>query len=154
MEDSKRDAQTALDSVFKLRVSDCELHVCVASYMGHKETPVFQRLQLSTELKAEFGDVVTKFLDKWREEHEEQQLPLWPHQDGTTPEPYEFEYLDLEGQEQIKEQIEGLAGPSLAFLCSQPMMKSFQAYAFMPSRSFRELVLLFISFASTPPKKN
>ncbi len=135
MDGSEREWLAVLDNILKLEVSDCDLYVCVASYMGDEKTPVFQRLQLSTELMAEFGAVVTKFLKQWRKEHEEQQLMLWPHQDGTTPEPYEFEYLDLDSHDQIKKQIEGLAGAdSLAFLCSLPMMKSFQASAFTSSR--------------------
>ena len=115
MDDSERESLIALDNVLNLEVSDCDVFVCVASYVANEKAPVFQRLQVSAELTTEFRAVVEKFLKQRRKENEEQQLVLWPHLDGTTPGRFnQFEHLDLDVHDQIRAQIEGLAVPAIS----------------------------------------
>jgi len=107
----EQDSNAVFDQLLKLDVTRCAVHVCVASCIGDDDIPEFQRLQLATELTAEFRNVIVGAFQRWRKEKEAYQLVLWPHLDGTRPEPHEFEYLDLDMHDSIRVQLEGLARP-------------------------------------------
>lgn len=107
----ERESHAVLDSVLRLDVGKCAVHVCVASFVTDGDTPVFQQVPLTDDLTNEFRAVISGALERWRTEKEEEQLVLWPHLEESRPESYEFEHLDLDTHEEIKAQLEGLGGP-------------------------------------------
>lgn len=113
MDDSARTVQSAFHGVLRLDVRKCEVYVCIASFKTDEKVPIFQRLQLASGLTDEFRAVVARCLKLWGAEDETQQPVLWPHLDGTSPDAFEFEHLDLMQHDQIRAQVEGLAVPAI-----------------------------------------
>lgn len=113
MDDSEYIAQAAFRDVLSLDVRECKVYVFIASFTTDEKVPVFQRLQLASGLTDEFRAVVAGCLKLWGAEDETQQPVLWPHLDGTRPDAFEFEHLDLAQHDQIRAQVKGLAVPAI-----------------------------------------
>lgn len=114
------ESDVILDSLLQMDVNRADVHVCVASYVGDDNIPIFQRLPLSEKLTASFRAVIAKSMQKWRKERREYQLVLWPHLDGTIPASHEFEYLDLKTHNSIQKQLEALRQPIIGFPLFDP----------------------------------
>lgn len=119
----ERESHRVLQDLLKLDVSRCKVQICIASYVADDDEPIIQQIPLTSELAAEFRSVVSDALQTWRKQRQEYQLVLWPHLDGSRPESYEFEYLDLDTHDSIRKQVEALVRPGQAQI-SLPTFKA------------------------------
>ena len=144
-----------LDYLVQLDVSGCDLNVCIASYIDKNEkTPVFQRLALKDSLTDQFRSVVANSLQAWRKQRTEQQLVLWPHLIESMPQPYEFEYIDLDMYENIKKQVEALAQPLIGlpvFTADEDIVAGIRFYVITVQPSVGEPINFFRTY--TPKRE-
>jgi len=62
----KDDPEAAFDDILALDLSECDVTVCLASYMKDDIVPGFQRLHLSNELANEFRSIAVYLLEQAR----------------------------------------------------------------------------------------
>src|SRR5437588_5425722 len=101
----KDDPETAFDDILALDLSDCDVTVCLASYMKDDIVPRFERLHLSNELANEFRGIAVYLLEQSRRNKHNGNLVLRTYAVESKLDPYEIEHLDLSAYDTILEHI-------------------------------------------------
>jgi hypothetical protein len=104
----KDDPEAAFDDILALDLSECDVTVCLASYMKDDIVPGFQRLHLSNELANEFRSIAIYLLDQARRNKNNGNLVLRTYAVESKPDSHEIEHLDLSAYDTILEQIDPL----------------------------------------------
>src|SRR5579872_4461717 len=101
----KDDPEAAFDDILALDISECDVTVCLASYIKDEIVPHFERLHLSNELANEFRGIAVHLLEQSRRNKQNGNLILRSYAVESKPESYEVEHLDLSAYTTILEQI-------------------------------------------------
>ena len=104
----KDDPEAAFDDILALDLSECDVTVCLASYMKDDIVPGFQRLHLSNELANEFRSIAIYLLEQARRNKNNGNLVLRTYAVESKPDSHEIEHLDLSAYDTILEQIDPL----------------------------------------------
>ena len=100
---------TALDEIFALDMSTCDVTVCLASVPQDETVPRFRLVDLSPQLTETFRDVIIAGLERNKREWHKRDLVLHTFAVASKLDSYEVEYLDLSTYSTIAKQIEPLA---------------------------------------------
>jgi Kiwa KwaB-like protein len=98
-------ANTVLDQLLELDLSECEVTVCLASSSKDEVLPRFERLLLSAKLTETFRSVAAYTIAHYKKERSDGNLVLRSYAVESKPDLHEVEYLDLPTYESIIEQI-------------------------------------------------
>src|ERR1700720_4570933 len=102
------DPEVAFDDILALDLSECDVTVCLASYMKDDIVPRFERLHLSNELANEFRGIAVYLLEQSRRNKNKGNLGRRPYAVESKLDSYEIEYMDLSTYDTILEQIDPL----------------------------------------------
>jgi hypothetical protein len=104
----KDDPEAAFDDILALDLSECDVTVCLASYVKEDIVPRFERLHLSNGLTDEFRGIAVYLLEQSRRNKNNGNLVLRSYAVESKLDPYEIEHLDLAAYDTILEQIDPL----------------------------------------------
>lgn len=104
----KDDPEAAFDDILALDLSECDVTVCLASYVKEDIIPRFERLHLSNELTDEFRGIAVYLLEQSRRNKNNGNMVLRSYAVESKLDPYEIEHLDLSAYDTILEQIDPL----------------------------------------------
>jgi hypothetical protein len=102
------DPEVAFDDILALDLSECDVTVCLASYMKDDIVPRFERLHLSNELANEFRGIAVYLLEQSRRNKNNGNLVLRTYAVESKLDSYEIEHMDLSIYDTILEQIDPL----------------------------------------------
>lgn len=105
---SKVSIDDTFKAILKTDLTRASISVCLASTIGENEQPVYQRLQITDDLTAEFRQVVQDVLSRYGGDFEQGEAVLRKYDPGAKLDGHEIAHIDLSEKGFVLDQIEGL----------------------------------------------
>lgn len=99
-----------MDSILTIRLPDCELHLCLASWDKEEDLPTYERVQITDGVVGELRSILAQVLKRLSRDADSHDLILKTYEVATKPDPHEIEFLDLSLHDAILDQINSLSG--------------------------------------------
>jgi len=144
-------AKTQLDKVFTADLADVNIQLCLAA-VASDDVPVFQRVNISTDVANNFRDVVISWMQQYCKVNQNKELILNKYEAQTKLEKHELEYITLSEHDEIGQQILALQDLTEldVFLAETDFVDSLRFYVVVVSLPDLSPVILFRFYS---PKK-